>query len=314
VATRSSGQSSTRYGANEDILAALEVVLADGTVVRTRPVPRAAAGPDLRQIFLGSEGTLGIVTEVTLRLLPLPATRRLGAFRFADFAAGIEAIRGFVREGWRPPVVRIYDAIEAVRNFPGAAGEKDSLLLLVSDGPESMTCAEMEACESWCGKLGGTSVGEVPVERWLEHRNQVPSFESFLQKGIVVDTIEIAAPWDCILAVYRDAVAEMRKVPGVLAASAHSSHSYMTGTNLYFTFAARPEKAADMETAYKRCWQATMAATLAHGGTISHHHGIGRVRRDWMPQEHAEGLEILRALKRALDPHGILNPGVLLPP
>jgi len=313
VATRSSGQFSSRYGSIEDALAALEVVLADGTVVRTRPAPRAAAGPDLRQIFLGSEGTLGVITEVTLRLHPLPQHRELAAYRFPTFAQGLEAIRGLIRDGWRPPVIRLYDEVEAARNFPGTAPASDSLLLLLSEGSASLTRAEAEACAEWCTRNGGAATGAGAVEHWLGHRNNVPGFEPFLQKGIVVDTIEVAATWDSIQAVYADAVAAMRQVPGVLAASAHSSHSYVTGTNLYFTFAARPADAADMEEAYHRCWEATMRATLAHGGTIAHHHGIGRVRREWMREELGDGLAVLRALKRALDPNGILNPGVLLP-
>lgn len=313
VATRSAGQFSTRYGSIEDVVAALEVVLADGSIVRTRPAPRAAAGPDLRQVFLGSEGTLGVVTEVTLRIHPLPASRRLDAFHFAAFGAGLEAIRSFVRDGWRPPVVRLYDAVEAARNFPGTAPEGASLLLLLSEGAASLTSAESAACAEWCGKLGGNAIGSAPVESWLEHRNEVPGFEPFLEKGIVVDTIEIAATWDRILAVYEQAVSDMKQVPGVLAASAHSSHSYLTGTNLYFTFAARPANRDDMEDAYHRCWEATMRATLAHGGTIAHHHGIGRVRREWLAEELGAGIEVLRSLKRALDPLGILNPGVLIP-
>lgn len=313
VATRSSGQFSTRYGSIEDALAGLEVVLADGSVVRTRTAPRAAAGPDLRQVFLGSEGILGIITEVTLRIHPLPAARDLAAFRFPGFSAGLEAIRGFIREGWRPPVVRLYDEVETARNFPDTAPAEDSLLMLLSEGPASLVAAEMAACAQWCEKGGGTALGASPVEHWLGHRNTVPGFEPFLRKGIVVDTIEIAATWDVIGAVYRDAVAAMKRVPGVLAASAHSSHSYLTGTNLYFTFAARPADANDMEDAYRRCWDATMRATLAHGGTIAHHHGIGRVRREYMRDEHGAGLAVLRALKRGLDPNGILNPGVLLP-
>jgi alkyldihydroxyacetonephosphate synthase len=177
-----------------------------------------------------------------------------------------------------------------------------------------LVVAEIDACEGWCEKRGGVSVGEAPVEQWLEHRNAVPGFESFLKKGIVVDTIEVAASWDRILNVYEDAVAAMKKVSGVLAASAHSSHSYSTGTNLYFTFAARPKNSADMEQSYRACWDATLSATVAHGGTIAHHHGIGRQRREWMEREHGTSLSVLRAMKHALDPRGILNPGVLLPP
>jgi alkyldihydroxyacetonephosphate synthase len=267
----------------------------------------------VRQIFLGSEGILGVVTEVTLRVYPMPARRELASYRFPTFTAGLEAIRTLIREGWRPPVIRLYDEVETARNVPDTAPADNSLLLLLSEGPPSLTAAEIAACAEWCEKAGGTALGPAAVEHWLSHRNDVPGFEPFLQKGIVVDTIEVAATWDRIGAVYADAVAAMKGVPGILAASAHSSHSYLTGTNLYFTFAARPAKATDMEEAYRRCWEATMRATLAHGGTIAHHHGIGRVRREWMSEEVGAGVDVLRALKRALDPNGILNPGVLLP-
>ncbi len=313
VATRSAGQFSTRYGSIEDILVALEVVLADGTVVQTREVPRASTGPDLRQIFLGSEGTLGIVTEVTLQLHPLPPSQRLAAYRFADMDSGLEAIRQMVREGWRPPVVRLYDPAETSRNFSDIGDDLGALLLLVSEGPESLTAVEIAACGAICESRGGVALGTGPVQQWLQHRNAVPGFEPFLERGLVLDTIEVAAPWGRIGGVYQAVVAALNGTPGVLAASGHSSHSYPTGTNIYFTFVAKPEEPKDAEALYLRCWHTTMRETLAHGGTIAHHHGVGRIRREWMRQEHGAGLAVLQALKRALDPKGILNPGVLLP-
>jgi len=313
VATRSAGQFSTRYGSIEEIVAALEVVLPDGTVVRTKPVPRAATGPDLRQIFLGSEGTLGIVTEATLRILPTPASRALAAFRFPTMASGLEAIRKVVQAGWRPPVLRLYDEAEASRHFSEWAEPGAALLLLVSEGPATLTEAEMAACATICRGEGGSPLGAAPVEHWLEHRNEVPPLEPFFERGIVVDTIEVAAGWGSILAIYEGVRARLQAVPGLLVASAHSSHSYPTGTNLYFTFAAQTENLERAEDLYHRCWNAAMEATLAAGGTISHHHGIGRVRRPWMTREHGTGVAVLRALKAALDPLGIMNPGVLLP-
>lgn len=314
VATRSAGQFSTRYGSIEDALVALEVVLADGAVVRTRPVPRASAGPDLRHVFLGSEGTLGVITEVTLRLLPQPASRRLASYRFVDMRTGLEAIRVFVRAGWRPPVVRLYDAAETERNFGEGIAAGGCLLLLLSEGPPSLTEAETAACDALCTEAGGAAVGPAPMEQWLDHRNVVPGFEPFLKRGLVLDTIEVAAPWDRIADLYDRVVAALRAITGMLMASGHSSHSYLTGTNLYFTFVAQPEDPRNAAELYRTCWDVTMRETLAGGGTIAHHHGIGRVRRDWMSQELGAGVEVLRGLKRALDPNGILNPGVLLPP
>lgn len=313
VATRSAGQFSTRYGSIEDALVGCEVVLADGRVVRTAVTPRASTGPDLRQIFLGSEGTLGVITEATLRIHPLPASQELLSYRFADMRTGLEVIRETVRDGWRPPVVRLYDGVETERNFSSVASGSECLLLLVSEGAEALTAAEAKACRAYAEAAGGTDCGPEPVRHWLAHRNEVPTFESFLERGFVLDTIEVAATWDRIGAVYDGVVTALRAIPGMVAASGHSSHSYLTGTNIYFTFAARPSDPRDAEALYRLCWDTTMAVTLARGGSIAHHHGIGRVRREWMAREHGEGIAILRALKAALDPNGILNPGVLLP-
>jgi alkyldihydroxyacetonephosphate synthase len=314
VATRAAGQFSTRYGSIEDILLALQVVLPDGRMLRTRVGPRSATGSDLRQIFLGSEGTLGIFTELTLRVFPQPEHRMMQAFRFGDFDVGLEAIRMIVRSGWRPPVLRLYDGIETARHFPDLSAGSECLLLVISEGPPTLTAVEMEACRQACAAQGGTAEGDTPVAQWLETRNQVPGFEPFLKKGIVLDTIEVATTWDRIHDLYREVIVALRGIPSLVVASGHSSHSYPQGTNIYFTFAARAEDPAQAEPTYFLCWEKTMEATLRTGGTISHHHGIGRLRARWMPAELGPiGVEVLRALKHALDPNGIMNPGVLLP-
>jgi alkyldihydroxyacetonephosphate synthase len=152
------------------------------------------------------------------------------------------------------------------------------------------------------------------TEHWLGERNHVPSFKQFLENGVIVDTIEIAATWDRIEGIYRAAVESLRAVPGMLTASAHSSHAYRSGINLYFTFAARPERAESMRETYLDCWRRVMRATIDGGGGIAHHHGIGRVRREWLKDELGDaGVNALRTLKRALDPTGFMNPGALIP-
>lgn len=313
VATRAAGQYSTRYGNVEDILLALEAVLPDGTIVRTKLGPRAATGPDLRHVFLGSEGALGIVTEVTYRVLPVPESTAMLSFLFPSMHDGLEAIRLFMRAGWRPPVVRLYDGTETTRLFPSAANGDNCLLLLLSEGPEAMTRAESEACAAICRANGGSDSGAEPVERWVKERNHVPTFESLYEKGLVVDTIEVAVTWERIDELYSSVIAALQTVPGILAASGHSSHSYAQGTNIYFTFVAYPSDKTQAEATYMSCWEKAMEATLACGGTIAHHHGIGRLRAPWMGRELHAGLDVLRTLKRALDPNGIMNPGVLLP-
>ncbi|MGH7855973.1 MAG: FAD-binding oxidoreductase, partial [Candidatus Binatia bacterium] len=312
VSTRASGQLSTKYGSIEEMLLAFEAVLPGGRIVRTRPVPRAATGPDLRGFFLGSEGTLGILTEATFRVHPVPEGAARRAYSFVDVHGGLEAIREIVRLGWKPAVVRLYDPIEAARNFAGTAPEGHALLLAYAEGPPELVEVEMRAIGTVAATHGGADRGEEAVQKWLEHRNQVPSFESFLARGIVVDTIEVATGWDRIHKLYDGVLAELGKVPGLLVASGHSSHSYTQGTNIYFTFAARPERMDDAETLYFRCRDAALGATLAAGGTISHHHGVGRQRASWMRRELGSAYELLVTLKRAIDPHGIMNPGALL--
>jgi len=314
VATRAAGQYSTAYGNVEDLVFALEVVLPDGTIVRTRETPRAAAGPDLRQLFLGSEGTLGVVTEVTFSLRPRPEASRGQAFHFAGLGPGLEAIRKIVRAGWRPPVVRLYDAHESRRGFAAHCPEGRALLLLLHEGPAGLVEAERAAAAALASAEGGAEADPAAVDDWLEHRNRVPSFRSLLERGLVVDTVEVGATWDRVLPLYERVTASLRKVEGVFVASGHSSHSYRSGTNLYFTFAARPEAPERRAAVYRECWRRTMEATLAEGGGIAHHHGVGRVRREFLPGElGTSGVALLRTLKRALDPDGLMNPGVLVP-
>jgi alkyldihydroxyacetonephosphate synthase len=152
------------------------------------------------------------------------------------------------------------------------------------------------------------------VEHWLKERNEVSGWEPMLKRGIILDTIEVAATWDRIGPIYHDALNSLKQVPNILTASAHSSHTYRSGLNLYFTFAARPENRDDMTDLYWECWRRTMEATVSHGGGISHHHGIGRVRRDWMERESGSaGVGLLKDIKKALDPANFMNPGVLIP-
>ncbi len=314
VATRAAGQYSTAYGNIEDVVLALEVVLPDGSVLRTRETPRAAAGPDLRQLFLGSEGTLGVVTEVTFSLRPIPEASRGQAFHFADLDDGVDAIRELMRAGWRPPVVRLYDARESARQFSAWCPEARCLLLLLHEGPEAAVAPQLDAVARICAERGAVDTDEAAVHSWLEHRNRVPSFRELNERGLVVDTIEVASTWDRVTPLYEAVTCALLEVPAVILASAHSSHSYRSGTNLYFTFVARPERREQMPAVYLECWHRTMRATLACGAGIAHHHGIGRARRDYLGEElGAAGVSVLRAIKRALDPDGLLNPGVLLP-
>ena len=312
VATRAAGQFSTRYGNIEDLCLGLEAVVPSGEVVRLAPVPRSAIGPSLRELFLGSEGTLGIVTEVVLRVFPKPEERALASFAFRDMASALEASRRVLRVGWRPAVLRAYDVLESARHFAASAPTDRCMLLAISEGPSSLVRAEAAACAREAAACGGEPVGEAPAVHWLEKRNTVPEWDFFLEREMLADTIEVAATWDRIGAIYDTVVAALAGAPGVIMASGHSSHGYPQGTNIYFTFVMKPEDFSRAEAAYLEAWGRALRATLAGGGTISHHHGIGRLRAPWLAEELGSAYPLLRDLKRALDPNGIMNPGALL--
>lgn len=316
VATRASGQLSTRYGNIEDLVLALEVVLPGGKVVRTFPAPRASTGPDLRQLVLGSEGTLGIVTEVTLKLSPKPAWKSGFAARLGSWQDGLEVTRELLQAGWRPAVLRLYDGVEAQRNFSTWCPEPTPLLLVMSEGSAAMAAAlelELAAARRACEMRGGEILGEAPLEKWLKHRNQVPSWTDLLAAGLVVDTIEVSATWDRIEPLLERVTEAIGQVPGIAVASGHTSHAYTTGVNIYFTFIGEAKEFAEQQRIYSAAWAAAMEATIACGGSIAHHHGIGRIRRNYLSRELGEaGLDVLRGVKQSLDPHGIMNPGVLL--
>lgn len=314
VATRASGQYSTAYGNIEDMVLDLEVVLPDGQILRTRRTPRAAAGPDLRQWFLGSEGILGVVTEVTFSLRPLAEHQVRQAFHFEGLHGALASVQRLMREGWRPPVVRLYDPRESRRHFGDACPSGRAMLILLHEGPKAAATTEADAVAALCCDADGKRADASAVDEWFEKRNEVPSFRSLVEAGLVVDTIEVASTWQHLPRIYDAVTQSLAEVPGMLSATAHTSHAYRSGANLYFTFVAKPADPATMADVYRECWDRAMRATLANHGGIAHHHGIGRVRRDYLACEIGDaGISLLSALKRAIDPDWLLNPGNLLP-
>ena len=311
VACRGAGQYSTRYGKIEDMVVGLEVALADGRVIRTGGSgPRQATGPDLNQLFVGSEGTLGVITEARLRMHPLPPAERRSAFGFTSFEAGLDACRRVLRRGATPAVLRLYDERESKRNFD----VDTNLLIVLDEADESLIDGVMTVVNDECREA--TTLDASLVQRWLDHRNDVSALPALVERGVVLDTIEIAARWTALPAIYRDALAALNGVDGMLSASAHQSHAYPDGACLYFTWAARmPEGAAiggpEAEAVYVKAWDAVTTITLGHGGALSHHHGVGLNRARFMTQALGRSHEVLAALKDALDPIGILNPGKL---
>jgi alkyldihydroxyacetonephosphate synthase len=306
LACRGAGQFSNRYGKIEDIVVGLEVVLADGRVIRTGGQPRQAVGPDLNQLFVGSEGTLGVITRAWLRAHPMPAHRRQAAFGFASFEEALDAMRRITQRGATPAVMRLYDATESAGNYQTEAGI--NVLLVLDEGDRTLVEAGMQIVAEEC--MTAEPLPADLVDHWMTKRNDVAALEALITKGYVVDTMEVSGPWSALPKIYEAATAAIAAVPGSLAASAHQSHSYQTGACLYFTFAAKVEP-DQRDAYYVAAWDAGTRAVLANGGALSHHHGVGLNRARFVADALGPAFDTLVAVKGALDPNGVLNPGKL---
>lgn len=307
LACRGAGQYSTRYGKIEDIVVGLDVVLADGTVVHTGGQPREAVGPDLNQIFVGSEGTLGVITGARLQIHPAPRAERRAAYAFEGFATALDACRRAVQRGATPAVLRLHDVTEADRF--GVEGR--NLVIVLDEGDPTIIDAAMSVVDAECTRDGERLAdSDTVVGAWLEHRNDVAALEALISKGYVVDTMEVAGPWARLGPIHTAATAAIAGVEGTLVVSCHQSHAYVDGACLYFTFAAKVDESA-RNAYYVAAWDAGTRAVLAAGGALSHHHGVGLNRSRFVRDALGTGFEVLAGLKGTLDPNGILNPGKL---
>jgi alkyldihydroxyacetonephosphate synthase len=306
IACRGAGQFSTRYGKIEDMVVGLEVVLADGTVVLTGGAPAAAAGPDLTEVFLGSEGTLGVITRAWLRAHPLPEFRATAAYRFPTFAKGIEACRQLIRAGATPAVLRLYDGSESKRSHEGDGTQ--ATLLVLDEGNEQLVTATMHIVQQYATSNDAIAADTALVEKWLSHRNDTSALQSLTKKGFVVDTIEVAAPWSQLTHVNDAVIQAILQVSHARSATCHLSHSYLDGACVYFTFAATPP-AEEFEKTYVALWDAAQRTALQAGANLSHHHGVGLNRHRFMTEALGTGMKVLQSLKTTLDPNNILNPG-----
>lgn len=307
VACRGAGQYSTRYGKVEDMVLGLEVVLADGSIVRIEPEPAAATGPDLKQLFIGSEGTLGVMTRVWLRAHRLPAAEQRRAWWFDSFDTGVEACRRILQHGATPAVLRLYDPIETQRSH-GGDGVRCALLVL-DEGHRELLAATMSVVAEVCDELGDAAPAEL-VDHWYEHRNNTAALQELTRRGYVVDTMEIAAGWSQLAAIRAAVTESVTAIDTVRNISCHLSHSYSDGACLYFSFAAAPSP-EELEACYREIWDTAQRAALDAGANLSHHHGIGLNRARFMADALGPAQAVLEMIKHQLDPSGIMNPGKL---
>jgi alkyldihydroxyacetonephosphate synthase len=349
IAARGAGQMSGLYGKIEDMTASLECVDGRGEIVELR---RRRHGPDLTPLIIGSEGTLAVITAAKLRLHPRPTRRAYGAWSFPSMEHGYETIRAIYQRGLRPAVCRLYDPFDSMMARrserkgarSGGAKKKTSgvpfgsfanaalrlptalnfavdtlgtrafggaMLVLLFEGTDERPDDELAAARTLAKRGGGDDLGEGPARHWLSHRyavsyRQAPMF----MMGAFVDTMEVAAPWSKFTALYdgvREALGEHVMV------MAHMSHAYPDGCSIYFTFAGSADDDEAAEQRYDTAWRTAMDAAIEAGGTLSHHHGVGRSKAPKMGAELGLGIEIVAALRRKFDPHNILNPGNLMP-
>jgi alkyldihydroxyacetonephosphate synthase len=305
VACRGAGQYSTRYGKIEDMVVGLEVVLANGDIVRTGGAPAAAIGPDLTSLFVGCEGTLGVITKVWLRAHPVAQFHARAAYVFPSFADGMHACRDSVRNGATPAVLRLYDEIESARSH-GLDGTQCTLLVL-DEGDERLVKATLDIVRE-CAISNRGRVGDVElVEKWLHHRNDTSGLQALTRKGYIVDTMEVSAPWSKLESIFNDVRTAFLSATGARSASCHLSHSYLDGACLYFTFVG--DKTDAVEDNYIAMWNAGQRAAIACGASVSHHHGIGINRARFMQESLGNAMQLLQGLKNTLDPKDLLNPG-----
>lgn len=309
LATRATGQFSSRYGGVEDLAVSYVVILADGTAVSVGSRPRAAVGPDLRELFLGSEGAFGVIVSVTLKVFRLAEHRVLAAYLMPDVESGLAAMRTIVQSGLRPALVRFYDEDETRHAVPGE-GLGGCALFLACEGLDPVATSEAEACADIVTALRGRGLGPDPVSAWLSRRFDFSTVENVLAvPGGYAETIEVAHFWSDVAGLHR----ELRRALAPLADEVlgHFSHVYPQGTSLYVILLGRAEDDDEAQQRLAEIWRTAMEVTVRCGGELSHHHGAGLARQEYIAASLGAQHGLLRRLKDALDPKGLLNPGKL---
>src|SRR5215218_4278024 len=322
AATRSSGQDSAGYGRFNDMVRGLRTVTPAGVLDLGR-APESAAGPDLRQLMIGSEGVFGIITRVRVKVHPTPAASRYEAWSFPAFATGAEALRAVIQTGTGPTVLRLSDEAETGVNLATteSIGEDrvagGCLAITVFEGSKAHTASRHAETRALLEAAGGRSLDEAPARAWEHGRFSAPYLrDSLLSAGALCETLETATNWSNVpalkAAVTEALTASLAESGTPALVLCHISHVYPTGASLYFTVVAG-QRGNPIEQ-WRKAKAAASDAMVRTGATITHHHAVGADHRPWMRDEVGDlGVQVLRAVKAALDPAGILNPGKLIP-
>ena len=309
LATLATGQFSSLYGGIEDLAVGYTVVLASGETVELSASPRAAMGPDLRQIFIGSEGTLGVITSVTLKIFPLPESQLLQTFSFPSVEAGLAMMREQAALAMRPFLLRFYDTDEA-RHAMADPTVDSPIMFVGSRGPRAIAEAEMQVLSSIAAGHGGVPLGPAGAEGWMGRRFDFSTVENLLDlEGGFAETIEVAHRWGDIVGLYAELKTALQ--PFADEVLAHFSHVYTQGTSMYVILLGRAADDQEAVARLRTIWSTAMEICLARGAELSHHHGGGLARSPYTRRSLGSAHLVLQRLKGALDPSGILNPGKL---
>ncbi|MBJ7521065.1 MAG: FAD-binding oxidoreductase [Solirubrobacteraceae bacterium] len=317
AATRSAGQLSTGWGRFDALVEHVRAVTPAGTLDLGR-APGTAAGPDLVQLILGSEGAFGVITEVTVRVRPIPEVRRHEGWRVASFAAGVQIVRALGQDGPRPDLLRLSDETETALGVATAGEEAgDGCLLIIGwEGSAEDVAHRADAASAHLREAGAVALGEDAAASWREGRFRAPRLrDELLGAGLLVETLETAVRWRDLETLHATVGERLgAALDGARPIVAcHLSHVYPAGASLYFSVLARQDP-DDPVAQWQGAKRAATDALAAGGATITHHHAVGADHAPWMTAEvGASGVELLRAVKAHLDPAGVMNPGKLLP-
>ena len=324
VATRSIGQFSTLYGGIEDMVVGCEVVFPGGQVSRIKNVPRRAAGPDIRHVVIGNEGALCFITEVTVKLFPyMPENNIFLGWTIKDMKTGFEVLREVMVAGYQPSVARLYDQEDGQLHFSHFAAPDDCIVLFMAEGNAGITKATAEGIREIVARHPGCApVDSQLISDWFDDLVWGPDKVAREDERIrttrnVNRTTEISADWSTINDIYEAVLPRIRaEINGITLLGGHSSHSYINGTNMYFNYFydlidCEPEEENDKY--YFPIIAIICEETLRLGGSIVHHHGIGKARARWVREEYGSSFPMLEALKHAYDPKGIMNMGTIFP-